>query len=59
MHSGKPTAGGQKMLQIAKYEHTDIPPGMTCEEYRRLRMAPVPAPRKRLRLTALRNFLRL
>jgi hypothetical protein len=47
------------MLQIAKYEHTDIPPGMTCEEYRRLRMAPVPAPRKRLRLTALRNFLRL
>ena len=24
------------MLQITAYEETDIPPGMTCEEYRRL-----------------------
>jgi hypothetical protein len=46
------------MLQITEYEHTDIPPGMTCEEYRRLRVAPIP-PRRRLRLAALRNLLRL
>ena len=45
------------MLQITTYEHTDIPPGMTCAEYRRQRIAPVP-PRKRLRLVTLRNLLR-
>jgi len=35
------------MLQITAYEETDIPPGMTCEEYRRLKMATGGAPRRR------------
>jgi hypothetical protein len=32
------------------YEHTDIPPGMTCDEYRRLRVGRTPRRRKRLSL---------
>jgi hypothetical protein len=35
------------MLQITAYEETDIPPGMTCAEYRRLKMAGGAAPRRR------------
>jgi hypothetical protein len=34
------------MLQITAYEETDIPPGMTCEEWRRLKTAGG-APRRR------------
>jgi hypothetical protein len=43
------------MLQITEYEETDIPPGMTCEQYRRL--IAVRAPRRR-RLPWLKIFLR-
>jgi len=57
MSPGKPTVEGRKVLQIITYEQTDIPPGMTCAEYRRKRMAPVP-PRKRLRLATLLGLLR-
>jgi hypothetical protein len=32
------------------YEHTDIPPGMTCDEYRRMVRRPKP---RRLRRRAL------
>ena len=38
------------MQRTLIYEHTDIPPGMTCNEYRRLRAARTPPRRLRLRL---------
>jgi hypothetical protein len=45
------------MLQITAYEQTDIPPGMTCEQYRQLKLAAGP-PRRRRRLPTLRSLLR-
>jgi hypothetical protein len=44
------------MAPVTIYEQTDIPPGMTCDEYKQLR--PGSAHRHRLRLLRLRAFLR-
>jgi hypothetical protein len=41
------------------YERTDIPPGMTCDEYRRVRAERLP-PRRRMRaLRTVRRAVRL